>query len=154
VAYVDRPLYDYVQHGSAVQGAIHGAQRGDAGASRSRGWRGAYFAGYLARKLQAQTLLARDAGGLTPRRRRALSLMIAAETSPGAFAWLTLRPLRRLWGRDETLGGELALARGIAWRWLVAAASRERPGRRPRDAGFPDPPHFEQRRLRRWRAGG
>jgi hypothetical protein len=156
LAYVDRPLYDYVQHGSAVQGAMHGAEPGETSPRRSRGWRSAYFAGYLPRKLQAQTLLARDAGGLSARRRRALSLMAAAETSPGAFAWLALRPLRRLWGRDETLGGELALACGIAWRWLVAAsvAGREVPGRRPRDASFPDPPRFEQRRLRRWRAGG
>lgn len=160
LAYVDRPLYDYVQHTSAVQGAMHGAQATEASRSRSRGWRDAYFAGYLPRKLQAQTLLARDGAGggarLTRRRRRALTLMAAAETSPLAFAWLALRPLRRVWGRDETLGGELALTCGIAWRWLVAAAvaGRERPGRRPGDASFPDPPRFEQRRLRRWRAGG
>ena len=156
LAYVDRPLYDYVQHGSAVQGAMHGMERGAAGPAGSRGWRSAYFAGYLPRKLQAQTLLARGAAGLPSRQRRSLSLMVAAETSPGAFAWLALRPLRRLWGRDETLGGELALARGIAWRWMVTAAvaRRERPGRRGWDASFPDPPRFEQRRLRRWRAGG
>jgi hypothetical protein len=82
--------------------------------------------------------------------------MVAAEARPGAFAWLALRPLRRLWGRDETLGGEGALISGIAWRWLLAAraARRERPGRLAWDASFPDPPRFEQRRLRRWRVGG
>ncbi|HEY2439775.1 MAG TPA: glycosyltransferase [Solirubrobacteraceae bacterium] len=156
LAYVDRALYDYVQHGSAVQGAVTAAPSATGRRSGSRGWRDAYFGGYLARKLQAQTLLARCPSALTPRKRRALALMAAAESAPVAFAWLALRPLRRLWGRDETLGGELALACGIAWRWLVAAAvvGRERPGRRPWDASFPDPPRFEQRRLRRWRAGG
>jgi hypothetical protein len=156
LAYVDRPLYDYVQHDAAVQGAVTGAPGAVARGRGSRGWRAAYFGGYLARKLQAQTLLERCSSRLTPRKRRALELMTAAETTPGAFGWLALRPLRRFVGRDETLGGELALARGIAWRWMVAAAvaRRERPGRRPWDASFPDPPQFEQRRLRRWRAGG
>jgi glycosyltransferase involved in cell wall biosynthesis len=155
VAYVDRPLYDYVQHGGAIQGAVNGAGRAGAHPGRSRGWRAAYFGGYVPRKLQAQTILARDPSSLTAGQRRALRLMIAAEGSPGAFAWLALRPLRRLWGRDETLGGELALACGITWRWLLAAAvaGRERPGSCPWDASFPDPPRFEQRRLRRWRAG-
>jgi hypothetical protein len=57
-------------------------------------------------------------------------------------------------GRDETLGSESELARGIAWRWLVAALARAagRVGRRAGDARFPDPLSFEQRRLRRWRA--
>jgi hypothetical protein len=101
-------------------------------------------------------LLERRAPVLTRRKRRALELMAGAERTPSAFAWLALRPLRRLWGRDETLGGEAALACGIVWRWLVTAAvaGRERPGGRPWDASFPDPPQFEQRRLRRWRADG
>jgi glycosyl transferase family 2 len=156
LAYVDRPLYDYVQHGAAVQGAVTGAGDQAEGAVGSRGWRSAYFGGYVPRQVQAQTLLARCSDALTPRKRRALQLMVAAEARPGAFAWLALRPLRRLWGHDETLGGEGALISGIAWRWLLAARAgrRERPGRLAWDASFPDPPQFEQRRLRRWRAGG
>ena len=63
LAYVDRPLYDYVQHGGAVQGALLGAGRAT-GAGGSRGWRAAYFGGYLPRKLQAQTLLERQ--GVSP----------------------------------------------------------------------------------------
>jgi Glycosyl transferase family 2 len=155
LAYVDRPLYDYVQHGAAVQGTVTGAAGATPGRAGSRGWRDAYFGGYAGRRLQAQTLLERRSPALTPRRRRALELMVAAERSPAAFAWLALRPVRRLWGHDETMGGELALTRGIIWRWLVAAAvaGHEHPGRRPWDASFPDPPRFEQGRLRRWRAG-
>lgn len=158
LAYVDRPLYDYVQHSGAVQGAIAAGRPEPNARSRrgSRGWRGAYFGGYAMRRVLAQTLLARCGDDLEPRKRRALALLVDAERSPVAFAWLALRPLRRLIGRDETLGGELPLAQGIVWRRLVtlAAGRRERPGRRPYDASFPDPPVFEQRRLRRWRVGG
>jgi Glycosyl transferase family 2 len=155
LAYVDRPLYDYVQHDAAVQGTVTGADGATPGRAGSRGWRDAYFGGYAGRRLQAQALLERRSPTLTARKRLALELMAAAEGSPAAFAWLALRPLRRLWGRDETLSGELALTRGIIWRWLVAAAvaGHEHPGRRPWDASFPDPPRFEQGRLRRWRAG-
>ena len=71
LAYVDRPLYDYVQHGGAVQGVVSrrriNAPRARRPASGSRGWRGAYFGGYVMRQVQAQTLLAR--GGRGPHRR-------------------------------------------------------------------------------------
>jgi hypothetical protein len=167
LAYVDRPLYDYVQHDQAVQGVVaSGAARGGrltggvtvlqtALGAGSRGWRGAYFGGYVMRQVQAEVLLARGGAALTPGTRRALRRFAAADHSLAAFLWLTARPLRRLTGHDETLGGELALVRGIAWRWLItlAAGRGERPGRRAADASFPDPPHYEQRRLRRWRAG-
>jgi glycosyltransferase involved in cell wall biosynthesis len=150
LAYVDRPLFDWVQHGAAVSG---GSKRSVLEVG-SRGWRAAYFGGFVPREVLAQTLLLRLGGRLPARKRRALGWFAAAERSPGAFAWLALRPLRRLFGRDETLGGESALVRGILWRWLLvlAVGRAERPGGRAYDASFPDPPRFEQRRLRRWRA--
>ena len=148
--YVDRPLQDWVQHEAAVSG---GAERSRAPAG-SRGWRGAYFGGFEMRDVFARTLLLRCGSRLRARRRRALEWFVASARSPVAFAWLALRPLRRFVGRDETLGGESALARGVLWRWLIelAALRAERPGSRAYDASFPDPPQFEQRRLRRWRA--
>lgn len=163
VGYVDQPLYDYVQHAGAVQGSTR--RPGDASAtlgstprrlrSGSRGWRGAYFGGYLNRQVWACALLVRRGSRLTTRKRRALAWFVAADRSPLCFSWLALRPLRHLIGRDETLGGELALAAGILWRALITVAvGRARaPGRRAYDTSFPDPPRFEQRRLRRWRAG-
>lgn len=169
IAYVDRPLYDYVQHVGAVSGDVSaipserparrpkgGARSPRASLGVSRGWRGAYFGGYLPRVVQAQTLLLRCPGTLSSRKRHALELFVASADSPLAFAWLALRPLRAFVGRGETLGGESALARGVVWRRLVALASGRAPAPwRPRlDASFPDPPRFEQRRLRRWRAGG
>ncbi|MCW3067060.1 MAG: methyltransferase protein, partial [Solirubrobacterales bacterium] len=58
IAYVDRPLYDYVQHRGAVFGDVD--ERAEpARRAGSRGWRAAYFCGYLAREVQAQALLAR-----------------------------------------------------------------------------------------------
>ncbi len=148
--YVDRPLYDWVQHPAAVSRADHG-QAGRARAS----WRGSYFGGYAMREVQARTLLLRCGPLLTARKRRALERFVAAAHSPGAFLWLALRPLRRVVGRDETLGGEAPLARGIAWRWLIEVLSwrAERPRRLSYDTSFPDPPQFRQRRLERWRSG-
>ena len=151
VAYVDRPLYDYVQHRRAVFGELEGGARGR---GPLRGGRAAYFLGYLAREVQAQTLVIRCGERLTGRKRGALRRYIAAGRSPVAFAWLAARPLRALAGRNETLGSELDLVRGIVWRWLVAvlAVGSRTPGRRPCDASFPAADSFDQRRLRRWRA--
>ena len=146
VRYVDRPLYDYVQHGEAVMGGA--ARPTPRNVQGSRGLRDAYFGGVVPRQVQAGTLLLRAAGTLTPRRRRALEWFLAASRSPPAFAWLALRPLRALVGHGETLGGEWALARGITWRWLIGHVARG-----AADARFPDPPRFEQPRLRRWRGG-
>jgi hypothetical protein len=134
VAYVDRPLYDYVQHAGAVFGDVSqgGAAQGAASA------RGAYFRGYVARQVLAQALLARVGDRIAPAKRRDLGRFLAAESSPAAFAWLLARALTR---RRETLGSELELARGIAWRRA-----------RPRTAEMPDLLSYQQQPLRRWRA--
>ncbi|MEN3283690.1 MAG: hypothetical protein V7607_4830 [Solirubrobacteraceae bacterium] len=154
IAYVDRPLYDYVQHRGAVFGEVTGGTRSSRARGLLRGGRGAYFLGYLPREVQAQALLVRCADRLTASKRRVLRRYLAAARSPVAFAWLAARPLRALTGRNETLGSEAELAHGIAWRWAVALLARApaRWARRLCDASFPDPLSFEQRRLRRWRA--
>jgi hypothetical protein len=151
IAYVDRQLYDYVQHRDAVFGDVGGEPR----ARPWRAARGAYFLGYLGRDVLARTLLARCATTLEPAQRRTLERFVAAPDSAPAFAWLAARPLRALWGRNETLGTELDLVRGILWRRLLPllAVGARRPGRRPLDARFPDEGSFRQRRLERWRAG-
>lgn len=157
VAYVSRPLYDYVQHPGAVFGDVSGGD--DRGQQRrlardhhlAERWRAAYVYGYLARAAQAQTLLSRTGTMITPQKRRALSWFIAAERSPLAFGWLVARSLRRFWGRNETLGSELELAQGIVWRWLSTLQERTSSSRRIAR----DPPAlaaFSQKRLRRWRA--
>jgi len=160
IAYVDRPLYDYVQHPGAVLGKVSSWEadrpRWRPDLHRLRGffgrWRAAYFFGYLPLEIQAKALLVRCGRRLTGRKRRALRRYLAASRSPLAFAWLAARPLREVVGRNETLGTEGVLAKGILWRHLVPLRLRGRT--RPRgatyDASLPSPYSFEQRRLRRW----
>lgn len=156
IAYVDRPLYDYVQHAGAVFGEVDSGVVADAPAAGgpSGGWRAAYFCGYLAREQQAETLLLRCAGRLTPSKARTLRRFGASARSPTAVLWLAVRPLRGLAGRTETLGSETGLVRGVLWRWLIgpAAGLSTLLGRRWADATFPDPLAFQQKRLRRWRS--
>ncbi len=164
VTYVDRPLYDYVQHPGAVFSEVSLNEPVAASNASRRPWRAllerwrvAYFYGYLGREVQAQVLLVRCADRLSASKRRALKRFIAADRSLGALARLGLRSLRRFGGRNETLGSESELAWGLVWRRLAAlrAGGRSEPGRRPVHASFPavGPEAFEQRRLRRWRAG-
>ena len=130
VAYVDRPLYDYVQH----HGAVVGQAADDAGSADTRGptrgWRAAYFYGYLPRGLLAQALLARCSGLLSPRKRRALRRFASADRTALGLAWLAARPLRRLAGRGRRLGrraSSRAESSGATW-----SASAQGVGRHPR----------------------
>jgi glycosyltransferase involved in cell wall biosynthesis len=166
IAYVDRPLYDYVQHPRAVFGDVtHGSRSTSRGGVRgwvarlrdlrtSSRWKAAYFYGYLSREVQAQVLLARGGERLTAPKRRTLTRFAACDRSLGALAWLAIRPLRCLLGHTETLGSELGYAQGIVWKRLTGARARrsDRRGGPFSDAGVPPPQSFSQRRLRRWRA--
>jgi glycosyltransferase involved in cell wall biosynthesis len=167
IAYVDRPLYDYVQHEHAVLGKliVRGPDDPDEAAPRLglRGrlretvtaWRADHFCGYLQTEVQAQILLARAADRLTWRKRLALHRMLRNARSPLGLAWLAIRPLRRLVGHNETLGAEAQLVRGIMWRHLIALWSlrRERPGRTAPDASAPPCGAYspDLKRLRKWR---
>jgi hypothetical protein len=150
VAYVDRPLYDYVQHAGAVFGDVTLG----AGRRTRRPWRPAaaadYFYGFAARRVQVETALLRTAGRIAPARRSALERFLRAEDSPLAWAALAARPLRALRGHDETLGSEAGLARGLAWRRVLSAvpAAAHVLG----EAAVPPPDAYDQPRLRRWRS--
>jgi glycosyltransferase involved in cell wall biosynthesis len=166
VAYVDRPLSDYVQHPGAVLGRGGNDDGGGGGIwgrlAALRGgefdrWRQRYYFGYLAREIQARAALARCDGRLAPAKRRALGRYVNAQHSLAGLLWLAARgPLRTLAGRNETKRTEWELVQGILWRRLVAARARRDPwsGGRGLDAGYPplDATGFEQRGLRRWRA--
>ena len=147
VAYVDRPLYDYVQHGAATLGhtaanvgTFQGATRALVARLRRGGWgrtfvgwRAAYFFGYTRIRLLAEVLLVRGVGRIPRRKRRALRRIARSERSPLGFAWLALRGLRRLVGKNETLGAERILVRGILWRYAVRALALGRMRPRPDD---------------------
>jgi glycosyltransferase involved in cell wall biosynthesis len=168
IAYVDRPLYDYVQHPGAILGQVvdsdasaKARKRGRPDLERLRdslhGWRAAYFYGYLAREVLAQALLARCSATLPAAKRRVLERLIAAAHAPLPFAWLASRPLRGLAGANETLATELELVRGIMWRYLIEVRTRrsEVPGAAAYDASCPplDVDTLGESRLARWRAG-
>ncbi|MGH2988290.1 MAG: glycosyltransferase [Solirubrobacterales bacterium] len=167
LAYVGRPLYDYVQHSNAVQGRLVEQREAPpvrAGGWRGRlaravsayfaGWRSAYFLGYLPLAVQASVLRIRCSSRLTRRKRRALVRVEASGHSAPSLAWLAIRRLRALFGYNETLGAEGPLAKGILWRHVVALRVRghETPSGRHHDASLPPPSSFDQKRLRRWRA--
>jgi hypothetical protein len=133
IAYVDRPLYDYVQHPGAVIGHA-GAHRGVVGGGpgrrlaalrgRARGrlrneWRRIYFGGYCRVALTAVALEQRLGTTIDDRSRRALRLALAADRSAGAAAWLAGRQLRRL-RHDDTGGSEAGILRGLAWRRVLS----------------------------------
>ena len=134
VAFVRRPLYDYVQHGEAVLGhaaANRMTQLGD----RFRGWRrplrdrvGLWRLTYFVdacRLLQFATILKLRCGvRMEPKKRRALARFMRADRSLLPLGWLAARAARELLGRPETLGAELGLFFGFAWRRAVGASAR------------------------------
>ncbi|MGH7359962.1 MAG: hypothetical protein ACREJR_14210, partial [Candidatus Rokuibacteriota bacterium] len=154
VNYVDRPLYDYVQHGDAVVGhAVANEPRRHSLARRVGmlrddwraalgGWCWKYFYGVCRVLLLARVLELRCGGTLRGRKRRALRWFLAIDRSPLAYAWLSARRVRRVAGLNETLGNERLFLQGIVWRRAIALLTwgRQRPSPRLlKDAGLPRP---------------
>ena len=138
IRYVDRPLYDYVQHGSASLG--HAAALRDYDPRRLIRWRDprgtardiaahgrrSYLTNALRVALAARTLELRIAGEVSARKAQAIRRVGRLATASEPFAWLAARLLRRLGGRNETMGIELSLLAALAWRRLAAASARRR----------------------------
>jgi glycosyltransferase involved in cell wall biosynthesis len=150
IAYVDRPLYDYVQHGEASLG--HAAAnrvtalrdrlerlRRDP-RERVRMWRMHYFVD-VARLMQFATVLQMRCGGrMTPAKRRVLDRFLATDRSLTALARLWARGAREVVGRrSETLGAEWTLSYAFTWRRALAAAARRPPNARLRLDALPPP---------------
>jgi hypothetical protein len=140
IEYVDRPLYDYVQHGGATLGHAAATQpaaglgqrlsrllRGAAGEA-ARGSRASYFYGFRRLQLLAQVLLMRCGDRLDDANAEALRRLIRAERSPASLLWLAGRPSAR-GRRSETGRAEQILLQGIAWRHVqrLLALRRHRP---------------------------
>ena len=151
IAFVDRPLYDYTQHGGAVLGHDE-ANRMPTLGDRVRGlrrplreraglWRFTYFID-ACRLTQFATVLRLRAGDrMSAAKRRELERFGQADRSPLALAPFSVRAARELVGRPETLGAELGLMFGFGWRHLCAAAARgaATPRRRVRIDSRPPP---------------
>jgi glycosyltransferase involved in cell wall biosynthesis len=145
IAFVDRPLYDYTQHGEAVIGHATATRTPPAlreriarlrtgQADRVRRWRLHYYVD-CCRLMQFVTVLNMRCGDrMSAATRRSLNRFPQADRSSLALANLARRGLRELVGRPETLGAEIALFDAFVWRRLLVSATRglERPRRRLR----------------------
>ncbi|MGB0120363.1 MAG: glycosyltransferase [Solirubrobacterales bacterium] len=134
IHYVDRPLYDYVQHGNAVLGH-EGANAGLQSSGWRRvdprlwrqilgGWASAYFDVFLRLKAIALTVLERCAGQMPSGKQKVLERFAGSDRSVTGYFWLALRPLRRFAGHNETMGMERVLARGVLYRHLAGVKRR------------------------------
>ena len=149
IAFVDRPLYDYVQHGQAALGheaanrmpSLRERVRRRDRRDQIRLWRLHYFVD-ACRLLQCVAILQLRCGDrMPPTRRRALERFAAAERSPAPLAVLAYRGARELASRGgpETLGAEWVLFRAFSWSRLVRATARDRPQRHLRLDAVPPP---------------
>ena len=151
VRYVDRPLYDYVQHSSNVLGhyappvgawwskarEYSGSVLGARGRERIRatlaGWAAIYDADVQKVKLNARVLQLRCAADMTPAKAAAVNRLARLDEAWPTTGWLALRALAGLGRVTETLGGEATLLRGLAWalwsRLRFALAPGSRPGK-------------------------
>jgi O-antigen biosynthesis protein len=121
IAYVDRPLYDYVQHGGAARGHEAAMRPWDAGRlvdradpkgtwSRVREHADRSYETNVRRiAFSAREIEARVGDLIVPDRGRAVRRLASLDRSLAAAPWLAARSLRRLAGRNETMGIELSL---------------------------------------------
>jgi len=150
IRFVDRPLYDYVQHGAASLGHATANQmptlRGRLSSlgtrspsDRVRKWRMHYFVD-IARLLQFATVLEMRFGPkMTRGKRRTIERFLRAEDSTLLQVALVRRGVRELLGRPETLGAEWMLLCALVWRRLLGISAREHPQRRFRLDAVPPP---------------
>ena len=140
IRFVDRPLYDYVQHGHAALGhaaanqmpTLRSRLRRRDRRERVRMWRLHYFVD-ACRLLQCVTVLQlRCAERMTAPARHAVETFARADRSWRSLALLGYRGAHELTGRGETLGAEWMLFRAFGWRRLLSATARPRPQRRLR----------------------
>ena len=165
VAFVDRPLYDYVQHDGAVLGHAAANQMTGLGPRLGRlfeeprerigRWRMTFFVDNC-RLAQLSTILRMRCGArMAPSKRRSIDRYLRADRSLVEVGRLALGAVRELTGRPETLGAELGLLLAFTWRRLLAASAgrSERPARRLRMDAVP-PPSLAPRPGRRGPSAG
>ena len=150
IRFVDRPLYDYVQHGGATLGheaanRMPGLRERAAAVRRDpreriRLWRMHYFVDACRLLALAAVLELRCGDRMPAAKRRALESFTRAERSPAAIARLATRGARDLARRrPETLGAEWMLSHAFAWRRALALSARDRPQRHGRLDAVPPP---------------
>jgi hypothetical protein len=148
IAYVARPLQDYVQHEAASLGH-EAAMRGYhptrllrhrtpgaiAAAVAEHGCR-AYLMNIPRIAVMAKTLELRAGAQLDRAKLRAVRRLARFGSPREPIGWLAMRSPRPLVGRTETAGIELALLNAVLWRraaMLRARGQSHRPGRGGRE---------------------
>jgi glycosyltransferase involved in cell wall biosynthesis len=154
IAYVDRPLYDYVQHGEASLGHAAANQMTSlrdrirsAKPLRERigMWRLHYFVDVWRLRQFTAILELRLGDRIPAAKRRELRRFDAGDASPLQLARLAARGARELVAaRPQTLGAEWMLAHALAWRRLAAVTARDRPQRGLRLDTLPPPTLIQQ----------
>jgi glycosyltransferase involved in cell wall biosynthesis len=148
IDYVDRPLYDYVQHGAASLGHAGANQMlslrerltARPGLHERIRMRRLHYFVDVSRLLQLVTLLELRCGErLSARKRRTLRRFARADRSVLSALPLGVRGLRELVGRPETLGAEWMLFNAFIWKRMLEATARERPQTRLRLDAVPPP---------------
>jgi len=136
IAYVPRPLYDYVQHGDAVLGHAR-ANQGAPSTTLGRrmetvrsggvlaGWGLMYFQHYRRLLLAATVLNQRFGDGLARDRAKAINRVLASDSLRG-MAWLWARAIRARLGATETMQRDRYLVRAIAWLRIAKLRARRR----------------------------
>ncbi|MFM9043165.1 MAG: glycosyltransferase [bacterium] len=164
IAYVDRPLYDYVQHGEAVIGfelAMDGVDKAKARPFRSfiatlrdtAGPRSSdpariseirflpmnYYFGSTEMIVLAAAVRIRCGERMSRAKLRAVRRLETADTSTLSFLYLLARRFRRFVGLDETIDIERTRAKGLLWRRVIQVRSRlvRNPDRIVSDARIP-----------------
>jgi glycosyltransferase involved in cell wall biosynthesis len=134
IAYLPRPLYDYVQHAAAVLGHARTVQPGKTAGRPGRRlrlpgrrWGAAYENEYRRLILLAEALMERCGPPAGRRRRLELERFLATESSPRGIAWALHRWALAL-SRGEAGSGERVLAAALLWRWLSPAGRQAAAG--------------------------
>ncbi len=148
IDFVDRPLYDYVQHGAASLGHAAANQMPSLRQrlvarpglhERIRMRRLHYFVD-VSRLLQLVTVLELRCGEhMRPDVRRSLRRFARADRSVMASLSLAGRGLREFVGRPETLGAEWMLFHAFLWKRILQATARQVPQQRLRLDAVPPP---------------
>ena len=154
IAYVDRPLYDYVQHGEASLGHAAANQMTSLRdrlrtvkplRERIRLWRLHYFVDVWRLRQFSAVLQLRCGDRIAPAKLRTLRRFDGGDESPVELARLAARGARELAAsRPETLGAEWMLAHALAWRRLAGLTARDRPTRGLRLDTLPPPTLIQQ----------
>jgi glycosyltransferase involved in cell wall biosynthesis len=151
IAYVDEPLWDYVQHDTAVIGHSQSNKRPrpirrhliERLRNPTGGARAVYYYDWHQQLLFAEVLRLRCWERMAQEKRRTLGRLLAADDRLTALAWLLGRRFRRVWGRDETLDRELFYGHALLRRRAVSlwTLGRGHPSRLlPRDQAVPPTP--------------